>query len=61
MSDAGDENAEVVLEVRVLGPVEVVGESGSVRLPGQKHRRLLTSLVVHAGRTVASDVLTETL
>ena len=50
-----------MLEVRVLGPVEVVGETGPVRLPGQKHRRLLASLVVHAGSTVASDVLIETL
>ncbi len=61
MPDQGDENADVVLEVRVLGPVEVVDETGSVRLPGQKHRRLLASLVVHTGSTVASDVLIETL
>ena len=50
-----------MLEVRVLGPVEVVGDAGPVRLPGQKHRRLLASLVVHRGTTVAADVLIETL
>ena len=49
------------MEVRVLGPLDVVRESGSVRLPGQKHRRLLASLVVHAGRTVSPDALIETL
>ena len=49
------------MEVRILGPVEIVGEAGPVRLPGLKHRRLLASLVVHADRTVSSDVLIGTL
>jgi predicted ATPase/DNA-binding SARP family transcriptional activator len=45
-------------EVRVLGPVEVVGDDGPVRLAG-KHRRLLAALVVAGGRPRAVDELVE--
>jgi predicted ATPase/DNA-binding SARP family transcriptional activator len=49
------------VEVRVLGPVEVVGEAGAVRLPGRKQRRLLAALVVRAGASAATDVLIEAI
>jgi predicted ATPase/DNA-binding SARP family transcriptional activator len=47
------------VDICVLGPVEVVGEAGAVRLPGLKQRRLLTALVVDAGKTTAVDVLVD--
>jgi predicted ATPase/DNA-binding SARP family transcriptional activator len=47
-------------EVRVLGPVEVVGEDGVISLPA-KQRRLLAALVVAGGRARAVDELVEAL
>jgi predicted ATPase/DNA-binding SARP family transcriptional activator/Tfp pilus assembly protein PilF len=48
-----------VAEVRVLGPVEVVGEEGAVVPLAAKQLRLLTALVVAAGRACAVDELVE--
>jgi len=48
-----------LVEIGVLGPIEVVGEAGPVRLPGRKQGRLLAALVVGAGRTVGADLLIE--
>ena len=47
-----------VAEVRVLGPIEVVGRDGPVSLAG-KHVRLLTALVVAEGRACGVDELVE--
>jgi predicted ATPase/DNA-binding SARP family transcriptional activator len=44
--------------IRVLGPVEVVGDEGSVALPA-KHRRLLAVLALANGRSVDSDRLVD--
>lgn len=46
-------------EVRVLGPLEVVGEGGPVVLPGRKHRRLLGALVLAEGRVCSLDALVD--
>src|SRR5262245_5432457 len=48
------------VELRVLGPVEVVDANGPVRLPSMP-RRLLAALVVDPGRTRTVDVLIEAL
>jgi predicted ATPase/DNA-binding SARP family transcriptional activator len=47
-------------ELRVLGPVEVVGDDGPVRLAA-KHRRLLAALAIGAGRPCSVDELVEVL
>jgi predicted ATPase/DNA-binding SARP family transcriptional activator len=50
------------VEVRLLGPLEVVGADGRVALlPGKKLRILLTVLALDAGSVVAADRLIETL
>ena len=46
-----------MIEYRILGPLEVVGESGPIALGGQKQRGLLALLLVHAGQVVASERL----
>ena len=48
---------EAVIEYRILGPLEVMGEDGPVALGGQKQRGLLALLLVHAGTVVASERL----
>jgi predicted ATPase/DNA-binding SARP family transcriptional activator len=49
------------LDVRVLGPVEVVGPDGPIELRPGLSRVLLLALVVRAGRAVPADVLVEQL
>ena len=49
----------VKAEVRVLGPVEVVGEGGALVSLAAKQLRLLTALVVAAGRACEVDELVE--
>jgi predicted ATPase/DNA-binding SARP family transcriptional activator len=49
------------MEFRILGPLEVDGGGGPVRVPGAKERALLADLLVHAGRVVAADRLVEDL
>jgi predicted ATPase/DNA-binding SARP family transcriptional activator len=51
------ENAIVRNEIRVLGPLALVGESGPIRLGAPKERRLLAALLAEAGMTRPSDVL----
>jgi predicted ATPase/DNA-binding SARP family transcriptional activator len=46
------------MEVRVLGPVDVVGDDGSIALAG-KQTRLLAALVVAGGRACGVDELVE--
>jgi predicted ATPase/DNA-binding SARP family transcriptional activator len=50
-----------VAEIRVLGPLEVVGEEGAVALSAPMHRRLLAALLVETGRSRSADVLVEAL
>jgi DNA-binding SARP family transcriptional activator len=51
----------VVLEVRVLGPVEVVMHGTHVRLAKRQHRLIVAFLGIEVGRTVLSDRLIELL
>jgi DNA-binding SARP family transcriptional activator len=46
-----------VLEFRLLGPLEVIGEGGSLALGGQRQRALLAVLLLEAGRVVSTDRL----
>jgi len=46
-------------EFRILGPLEVEGESGPIALGGQKQRALLAVLLLDAGRVVATDRLVD--
>jgi DNA-binding SARP family transcriptional activator len=46
-----------VVEFRILGPLEVVGDDGPIALGGQKQRALLGLLLVHAGEVLATDRL----
>jgi len=49
------------MEIRILGPLEVVAEGESVDMPTGKARLLLAALVVHANRVVSTDRLFEFL
>ena len=49
------------MEIRVLGPVELVAEDGPVRLGAPKQRRLLSALVVHAGEACSADLLLDAI
>jgi len=44
-----------VTEFRILGPLEVVNETGPVALTGQKQRALLALLLIHPGETLSTD------
>jgi predicted ATPase/DNA-binding SARP family transcriptional activator len=48
------------LEIRVLGPLELVTDSGPVPLPA-KQRRLLAALLVTVGETRTADVLIDSV
>ena len=45
------------MEIRILGPLEIVAESGPVDVPNGKARLLLAALVVHANQVVSTDRL----
>ena len=49
------------MEYRILGPLEVVDGTSSVRLGGGKQRALLAALLLNAGRVVSRDRLSEDL
>jgi predicted ATPase/DNA-binding SARP family transcriptional activator len=49
------------VEIRVLGPVEVVGSDGPVSLGASKLRRLLAALTIRAGYAVTADVLIDSV
>ncbi len=44
-------------EIRVLGPLELIGERGPLPLGAPKERRLLAALIAEAGTTRSSDAL----
>lgn len=50
-----------MLEYRILGPLEVVGEEGPIRLGGPKQRATLAILLLSANRVVSIDRLAEDL
>jgi predicted ATPase/DNA-binding SARP family transcriptional activator len=47
------------VELRVLGPVELVGADGPVPLGGEKQRRLLAALALRAGQALPAEVLVD--
>ncbi|HEU0304213.1 MAG TPA: BTAD domain-containing putative transcriptional regulator [Gaiellaceae bacterium] len=49
------------MEIRVLGPIEAVGEEGPVQLAAPMQRRLLAALVLGAGETCSRDSLIDAL
>jgi DNA-binding SARP family transcriptional activator len=50
-----------MMEFRLLGPLEVVGDGGPVVLGGQKLRAVLAILLLNGGRVVAADALIDAL
>jgi predicted ATPase/DNA-binding SARP family transcriptional activator len=49
------------LELRILGPIEVVGDDGARRVVPRQQRRLLAALIAQAGNAVPVDALIEAL
>jgi predicted ATPase/DNA-binding SARP family transcriptional activator len=49
------------MEIRALGPIEVMGEEGLLRLAAPMQRRLLAALVIGAGETCSRDALIDAL
>jgi DNA-binding SARP family transcriptional activator len=49
------------MDFRVLGPLEVGGDEGTLELGGIKQRSLLAMLLLHAGEVVSTDRLTDAL
>ena len=45
------------MEFRILGPLEVISDSGPVRLGGPKQRALLTVLLLNANESVSAERL----
>jgi DNA-binding SARP family transcriptional activator len=54
-------SAAARVELRVLGPLELVVDGWSAPLTAEKQRLLLAALVVRAGEALPSDVLVEAL
>src|SRR6476620_4969274 len=50
-----------MLEFRILGPLEVLGEHGPVRLGGPKQRATLAILLLNVNRVVSVDRLADDL
>jgi DNA-binding SARP family transcriptional activator len=50
-----------MLDIRLLGPLEVEGDQGSISVGGHKQRALLCLLALNAGRVVATDRLLDEL
>src|SRR5947209_7369889 len=51
----------LVIEIRVLGPLEVVRDRQLVVLPGHRERSVLAALAIHAGEPVSVDRLIDQL
>src|SRR5215210_737756 len=49
------------MDFRLLGPLEVVGDEGSLTLGGTKQRSLLAMLLLHANEVVSTDRLIDAL
>lgn len=50
-----------IVELRLLGPVELIGPDGIIRLGGPHRRAIVAQLALHEGRTVTTDELVEGL
>jgi DNA-binding SARP family transcriptional activator len=50
-----------VQQFHILGPLEVAGEDGPLRLGGAKQRALLALLALNAGRVIPTDTLVDQL
>jgi DNA-binding SARP family transcriptional activator len=50
-----------LVDFRILGPLEVVGEAGALRLGGRKRRAALAILLLNANRVVSIDRLADDL
>ena len=50
-----------MLEFSILGPIEIRGDSGEIRITAQRERALLALLLLQANRVVATDVLIDRL
>ena len=50
-----------MLEFRILGSLDVIGDQGPLTLGGSKQRALLALLVLNAGRVVPTDTLVDQL
>jgi DNA-binding SARP family transcriptional activator len=48
-------------EFRILGPLEVIDETGQLLLGGQKQKTVLAVLLLEAGRVVSTDTLLDAL
>jgi predicted ATPase len=48
-----------MVELRVLGPVELADGDGAIALPAPKHRRLLLALTIAGGRACSIDELVD--
>ena len=53
--------SEVAVELRVLGPLALIGPNGPVELRGEKRRGLVAYLAVHRGQALALERLVEDL
>jgi len=49
------------MDFRLLGPLEVAGDEGSLTLGGIKQRSLLAMLLLHANQVVSTDRLIDAL
>jgi predicted ATPase/DNA-binding SARP family transcriptional activator len=49
------------VEIRILGPIEIVAKDGPVPLPAFKHRQLLAALILNASRPCSTDALIDAL
>jgi DNA-binding SARP family transcriptional activator len=49
------------MDFRLLGPLEVTGDEGSLTLGGTKQRSLLAMLLLHANQVVSTDRLIDAL
>ncbi len=52
---------QFAMEIRVLGPIEVVGDAGPINLGGPQQRRILAVLVVDPGQVLTYERLVEVL
>ena len=60
-SPRGEVALSTDVELRVLGPVELIGRDGPLHLGGPHQRAIVALLALHAGRTVATDDLIDGL
>jgi len=49
------------MEIRILGPLEVVHDGRAIAIASQRQRALLALLVVHAGRPVSTERILDAL